>query len=347
MNYYELHIGDFIRDTVSLTMLEEGAYRRLIDQAYQTERPLPVDKKMVYRLARANTAPEKKAVDFVLSSYFQLTDDGYVQKRIQQEIERYWERDQSNETKRENDRDRQQRARDRRKQLFDDLRSHGIVPEFNTPTKQLQAIFSRVTNGDENGDVTQSVTRDNTATQTPDTKHQTPVLKPLAHRASDQPELARGVEPSKDVEKQEVTPTPAALLSQAMRKHGVMSNPGDPRLIALGNQGVSVETIEAACEEAKTCKPGERIGPAYVAAIIERWSKEAKAIDVAGAKPPQAPQREDWSWKKSREGIDAKGRELGMYARGSESYDDFAARIQAALDKRKGKPKTAPQGAAA
>jgi uncharacterized protein YdaU (DUF1376 family) len=92
MNYFEKHIGDWIRDTVSLTMLEDGAYNRLIDQYYQTERPLPVDKKLIYRLARANSSAEKKAVDFVVENFFEKTDSGYVQKRANAELERYSEK---------------------------------------------------------------------------------------------------------------------------------------------------------------------------------------------------------------------------------------------------------------
>ncbi|MGL4490894.1 MAG: YdaU family protein [Rhizobiaceae bacterium] len=89
MNYYERHIGDYIKDTVSLTMLEDGAYNRLIDQCYQTEKPLPSDIKEVYREARAVTGPERKAVDYVLGKFFERTENGYVQKRIGLEIIKY------------------------------------------------------------------------------------------------------------------------------------------------------------------------------------------------------------------------------------------------------------------
>lgn len=89
MNYYERHIGDYIKDTVALTMLEDGAYNRLIDQCYQTEQPLPLERKEIYREARANTASEKKAVDYVIGKYFDRTDEGYIQKRVQGEIARY------------------------------------------------------------------------------------------------------------------------------------------------------------------------------------------------------------------------------------------------------------------
>jgi uncharacterized protein YdaU (DUF1376 family) len=88
VNYYERHIGDYIKDTVKLTMLEDGAYNRLIDQCYQTERPLPLDKREVYREARATSPAERRAVDYVLATYFTPTDDGFRQKRIESEIER-------------------------------------------------------------------------------------------------------------------------------------------------------------------------------------------------------------------------------------------------------------------
>lgn len=61
-----------------------------------------------------------------------------------------------------------------------------------------------------------------------------------------------------------------------MRRSGVQSNPADPRIIALAESGVSMETVAAACDEAKAAKPGERIPPGYVLAIIERWGKEAR-----------------------------------------------------------------------
>ncbi|WP_260430234.1 YdaU family protein [Burkholderia stagnalis] len=89
MNFWSRHIGDLIRDTVSLSMLEDGAYNRLLDQYYQTERPLPLDKKLVYRLARATSAAERRAVDFVLETFFDAHDDGYHQKRCDVEIAAY------------------------------------------------------------------------------------------------------------------------------------------------------------------------------------------------------------------------------------------------------------------
>jgi uncharacterized protein YdaU (DUF1376 family) len=115
------------------------------------------------------------------------------------------------------------------------------------------------------------------AHQTPDTRHQTPDVN---HTAPTQPELGA------------VDPTPVGLLSKAMRDVGIMGQPADPRLIALAEQGVSVETMRAACEDAKRSKPSERIAPAYVFAILERWAKEAATLNAAGAAQPRASPRQ-------------------------------------------------------
>ena len=92
VNHYPKHIGDYIRDTIGLSMLEDGAYTRLLDQAYASEIPLPADKRELYRLARAASAAEKKAVDYVVSRYFTLTETGWVQTRVQKELVLYAEK---------------------------------------------------------------------------------------------------------------------------------------------------------------------------------------------------------------------------------------------------------------
>lgn len=177
MNYFEKHIGDWITETIKLSMLEEGAYSRLIDQYHKRECPLPLDMKENYREARATSSSERKAVDYVMATYFEKTEEGFVHKRAQEAIERYWDRDQAAEGKKENGRERQQRARERRKTLFEELRSHGIVPEFNTPTKQLSIELSRVTDRSESRDTVTHVTRDDTCTQTPIPNTQSPSTK--------------------------------------------------------------------------------------------------------------------------------------------------------------------------
>ena len=44
MNFYKRYIGDYLRDTLRLSMIQDGAYGRLIDVYYAEEKPLPLKK---------------------------------------------------------------------------------------------------------------------------------------------------------------------------------------------------------------------------------------------------------------------------------------------------------------
>jgi len=89
MNYYEHHIGDFVKDAGYLSMAEEGAYRRLIDAYYTKEKPLPVEIKECCKIARATSKLEREAVRYVVEEFFILEADGYHQKRCDEEIARF------------------------------------------------------------------------------------------------------------------------------------------------------------------------------------------------------------------------------------------------------------------
>lgn len=86
MNYYPHHIGDYARDTAHLSLLEDGAYRRMLDLCYATERPLPLDRARLYRLVRVRSIQEKSAVDVVLGEFFIEGEDGWHQRRVEREI---------------------------------------------------------------------------------------------------------------------------------------------------------------------------------------------------------------------------------------------------------------------
>jgi uncharacterized protein YdaU (DUF1376 family) len=98
MNYYPHHIGDYLKDTAHLTMVEDGAYRRLIDLYYLHEQPLPAERTKVYRLARAISAAEKEAVDTILDEYFSLAEDGWRHKRCDEELAKSQEKSQKART---------------------------------------------------------------------------------------------------------------------------------------------------------------------------------------------------------------------------------------------------------
>jgi uncharacterized protein YdaU (DUF1376 family) len=88
VNYYEHHLGDYMRVTTHLSIVEDGVYRRLLDAYYIRERALPIDVKECCKLARATSKNEREAVAYVLREFFQLQDDGHHQGRADKEIAR-------------------------------------------------------------------------------------------------------------------------------------------------------------------------------------------------------------------------------------------------------------------
>lgn len=86
MNFYKHHLGDYSAATSHLSWDEDCAYRRLLDQYYKREAPIPVDPKEACRWIRATSATQRKAVESVLQEFFVLGPDGWTQKRCDEEI---------------------------------------------------------------------------------------------------------------------------------------------------------------------------------------------------------------------------------------------------------------------
>jgi len=86
MNFYQFHVGDYAKHTAHLTSDEDLAYRRLLDLYYDTEAPIPNNIPRVSRRIRVGS----DAVANVLSEFFELTPDGYRNRRADAEIEKYY-----------------------------------------------------------------------------------------------------------------------------------------------------------------------------------------------------------------------------------------------------------------
>ena len=85
MHYYSHHIGDFQRDTASLSDADTLAYLRLIWMYYDTEQPLINDpKKLAFRIGS-----NSDAVQMLLEAFFTLENDVWIQKRCDAEIATY------------------------------------------------------------------------------------------------------------------------------------------------------------------------------------------------------------------------------------------------------------------
>lgn len=92
MYYYQFNIGDYAQHTRHLTLLEDLAYRRLLDLYYMVEKPLTEDKKKLSRLI--GMPDNHEDVSQVLDDFFSLSESGYCHERADREIE--WYREKSN-----------------------------------------------------------------------------------------------------------------------------------------------------------------------------------------------------------------------------------------------------------
>lgn len=87
MNYYQFHIGDYAAHTRRLSPIEDLAYRRLLDEYYLQECPLIGS---VQDIARLIGLPNNAAdVERVLNDYFDPFENGWANKRCDEEIERF------------------------------------------------------------------------------------------------------------------------------------------------------------------------------------------------------------------------------------------------------------------
>jgi uncharacterized protein YdaU (DUF1376 family) len=89
-NWYPFYVGDYMRDTAQLSIIEHGAYRLLIDHYYSTGESLPDDEKQLYRICRAFDEQEQKAITKVLQLFFEhdVKAKVYTSKRIEKELEK-------------------------------------------------------------------------------------------------------------------------------------------------------------------------------------------------------------------------------------------------------------------
>lgn len=134
-------------------------------------------------------------------------------------------------------------------------------------------------------------------------------------------------------EKPPLSEDPAVQLTVALRRQGVNVMSTNPYLLQWVADGVTLEQLTEAVGVARETKGDTaKIVPGYLVPILDKIRNPPAAAPASNGKP----RIDDWGWRKSNGGIDAKGRDMGMHARGGESYPDFANRIQKEIDKRKG-----------
>ena len=88
MHYYQFHIGDYASHTRHLSLIEDLAYRRLLDFYYLHEQP--IRQRDVAR--QIGMRDQEQDVLTVLNEFFVSTDQGFVSPRADKEIKHFHEK---------------------------------------------------------------------------------------------------------------------------------------------------------------------------------------------------------------------------------------------------------------
>jgi uncharacterized protein YdaU (DUF1376 family) len=85
MHYYQFHIGDYKSHTHHLSLIEDIAYRRLLDHYYLHEEP--IKQREIAR--QIGMRDYEQDVLSVLDEFFVSTENGYISPRADKEIEHF------------------------------------------------------------------------------------------------------------------------------------------------------------------------------------------------------------------------------------------------------------------
>lgn len=88
MHHYPFHVGDYIKSTAHLDLIEDCVYRRLIDLYMETEQPIPNETQQVIRRLRLGSSG--LILDSILQEFFTLESDNcWHNARCDAEIQAY------------------------------------------------------------------------------------------------------------------------------------------------------------------------------------------------------------------------------------------------------------------
>jgi uncharacterized protein YdaU (DUF1376 family) len=85
VKWYKFAAAEYQMKTIHLSDAEDLAYRRLLDMAYLSEKPIPLDVELVSRRIRI----DQDIVEQVLAEFFERTEAGFRNRRAEAEIHAY------------------------------------------------------------------------------------------------------------------------------------------------------------------------------------------------------------------------------------------------------------------
>lgn len=86
--FMPLYTGDYLRDTQHLSMLEHGAYLKLLMYCWDQKGPAPLDERKLMGICNSRSKEEITAVQSILCEYFVQMDDGWHNIRLTKELQK-------------------------------------------------------------------------------------------------------------------------------------------------------------------------------------------------------------------------------------------------------------------
>lgn len=284
-----------MKDTAALNHVRYSIYLRLILGYYAQETHYPDDLDEIYDQAAARTPAERQAADYVLRKFFRhVPGSGYLHERCDQEIHRFHQKRPAAEERRRSLRERQERHRDRRSRLFEELRARGISMPWDASMAALEEAATMVRRAPGRGRLpgsagtdasaappqTPPVTRDRCVTGALDNGDLTATSPQSPFPSISLAERASFVEPRavEDARADEQT-SKAEEAAMAMADAGLPGvNASDPVLLAMLTAGYTVGELKAAAADAAT----RGKGPGWA---LKR--AQGKRADAAAVRPQE------------------------------------------------------------
>jgi uncharacterized protein YdaU (DUF1376 family) len=140
VNTVEILIAKWDAATRELSMVEDGAYWRLVRWCYANESLVPLDTMSQYRVAGAYSDAEKDAVRLIINRFFERTPEGYRQAKVSELIRRWKAGEPEREATAQVAKERKAASRARGKEMRDALRLVGEKVSMNMSNEMLLAL---------------------------------------------------------------------------------------------------------------------------------------------------------------------------------------------------------------
>ena len=317
MNYYRRWIADYQAKTQHLSMAEEGAYTRLLDFCYAHEGPLPANQKELFRIAKAVSRSDRKAVTNVVEKFFILMHDGYHNSRADEEI---GVAKQAIERQREEGRKAAEKRWGKHRSTHEE--NNGSTHDEKMGQPNGLGYGSTIQPPTSNHQPTSKPKPETTfATSTGTTAPAQPAAKAIP--AEPDPQLVATVDALR------VTAgvgtddhAKAGELFAVLKANSCTGTPSDPRILEWVRDGMTPADLRKVIAKARESNAGQ-LNPAYLNRTMESMALAKNNGDSQGR-----------AWATDDNACDAKASELGITPRPGETYAQLRNRIAATITRR-------------